>query len=243
GPGFLPAGGVERRDAALVVCRRPPLRSFSPGYLFWSRERASGSGIPAAGLRNRRPRCPRPEPRSRQRSSVSLWRRDCAQHPEACPGIGVAARGAENYRGRLAARGSDLAGRGTIPGDVSGFADAGLTSAESVGVEVVRSGHCILEQPERIAAGAGADGGAGGESAGFSDLAYLYASAGESGSGGGRPGAGGLSVSAPCQWRRRSRRGHGNLRPDEKKPAENSARVAGRGTAGDDRTDGKFDLA
>src|ERR1700732_5213103 len=147
-----------------------------------------------------------------------------------------------------------------------------------MGVEVVRSGHRIFEQPERVAAGARANRGAGGEPAGVFDLAYLYASTGESGSRRAGAGAGGLCLSAAgegrrrsrrgtrnlrpdeeepaenaegvggCgeaagEGRRRSRRGSRNLRPDEKEPAENAEGVAGCGTPGDDRADGKFDLA
>ena len=238
GPGFLPNRDLARRDAALVVRRRAPLRSFPPGYLFWSSERAPDSGIPAAGLRNRRPRCPRPEPRGRQRSRVSLWRFDCAKHSEARPGIGVAARGAENGRWRPAAGRSNPAGRGDVFGDRTGIAHAGPTSVESLGVEVVRSGDCILEPSQRIAAGARPNGGAGGEPPGFSDLAHLYASAGESGGGRPRAGAGRLRVSAAGARRRRSRGGHRNLRPHEKESAENAKGVAGRGTAGNDRADG-----
>src|SRR5229473_3195400 len=115
------------------------------------------------------------------------------------------------------------------------------------GDSIVRSTLKPAQESEllRVAprAAAGADGGAGGEPAGFSDLAYVHASAGESGGGGARTGAGGLCVSAAGARRRRSCRGNRNLRPDEKEPAENAQRVAGCGTAGDDWADGEFDLA
>ncbi len=58
-----------------------------------------------------------------------------------------------------------------------------------------------------------------------------------------RAGAGGLRVSAAGAGRRRSRRGHENLRPDENESAEDTKRVAGCGTAGNHRADGEFDLA
>src|SRR5260370_27930205 len=105
--------------------------------------------------------------------------------------MGVAAGGAKTCRWRPAARGSDTAWPGTFFGDGGGFAHAGYTRAEFMGVEVVRSGHRIFERPERVAAGPRASPGAAGGPGGVFDLPYLYRSTGEPCSRRGGPVAGG----------------------------------------------------
>ncbi len=58
-----------------------------------------------------------------------VWRFDCAEHSEACPGRGVAANGPANCRWRPATRRSDPTGWGNVPGNGSGLAHARDTSA------------------------------------------------------------------------------------------------------------------